>query len=72
MSYFTRGFLCRGLLAAGALAWCRLPPLGAQAADYDVGAIHISAPWARATPKGASNGCRLPDRNQRGHCAGPA
>jgi periplasmic copper chaperone A len=27
-----------------------------QAADYDVGSIHITAPWARATPKGASSG----------------
>jgi len=28
----------------------------AQAADYEVGAIHISGPWARATPKGTSSG----------------
>ena len=28
----------------------------AQAADYDVGSIHIALPWARATPKGASAG----------------
>jgi periplasmic copper chaperone A len=28
----------------------------AQAADYDIGSIHISQPWARATPKGASSG----------------
>jgi periplasmic copper chaperone A len=28
----------------------------AQAADYDLGSIHITAPWARATPKGASSG----------------
>jgi hypothetical protein len=27
-----------------------------QAADYDAGSIHITAPWARATPKGASSG----------------
>jgi len=27
-----------------------------QAADYDVGSVHITAPWARATPKGASAG----------------
>jgi len=31
-------------------------PMAAKAADYDVGAIHISQPWARATPKGASAG----------------
>jgi hypothetical protein len=30
-----------------------VPP---AAADYDVGAIHIAQPWARATPKGASSG----------------
>ena len=28
----------------------------AQAADYDVGSIHISQPWSRATPKGAASG----------------
>jgi copper(I)-binding protein len=38
-------------LAAQAL-WS--PP--AHAADYDVGPIHISQPWSRATPKGASSG----------------
>ena len=27
-----------------------------QAADYDIGSIHITEPWARATPKGASSG----------------
>jgi copper(I)-binding protein len=26
------------------------------AADYDVGSIHITQPWARATPRGASSG----------------
>jgi copper(I)-binding protein len=28
----------------------------AGAADYDVGSIHITQPWARATPKGAKSG----------------
>jgi len=28
----------------------------AHAADYDVGSLHISQPWARATPKGAASG----------------
>jgi copper(I)-binding protein len=28
----------------------------ARASDYDVGSIHISQPWSRATPKGASSG----------------
>jgi copper(I)-binding protein len=27
-----------------------------RAADYDIGSIHISQPWARATPKGAASG----------------
>jgi periplasmic copper chaperone A len=27
----------------------------AVAADYDVGSIHVSQPWARATPKGAAS-----------------
>jgi copper(I)-binding protein len=29
--------------------------VGAHAADYDVGSIKITQPWARATPKGASS-----------------
>src|SRR5271155_2326546 len=33
-----------------------LAAIPAQAADYDVGSIHIATPWARATPKGASTG----------------
>jgi copper(I)-binding protein len=28
----------------------------AHASDYDVGSIHITQPWARATPKAASTG----------------
>ena len=39
-----------------ALAAMPLAAAGAKAADYDVGSIHISQPWARATPKGASSG----------------
>ena len=27
-----------------------------QAADYDVGSLHLAQPWSRATPKGASAG----------------
>jgi periplasmic copper chaperone A len=45
-----------GLAAALALAAMPLAPTGAWAADYDVGSIHITQPWARATPKGASSG----------------
>jgi periplasmic copper chaperone A len=45
-----------GLAAAFALAASQLAAAGARAADYDVGSIHITQPWARATPKGASSG----------------
>lgn len=48
----------RGLLAAFALSLAQLSaaPAPALAADYTVGAIRISQPWARATPKGAAAG----------------
>jgi periplasmic copper chaperone A len=44
--------------AAAAIAFAAVSGLAvpAQAADYDVGSIHISQPWARATPKGAAAG----------------
>jgi len=45
-----------GLTAALALAAAQFAAAGAVGADYDVGAIHIAQPWARATPKGASSG----------------
>ena len=38
----------------------------ALAADYDVGSIHISQPWARATPKGASSGAAYMTITNRG------
>jgi periplasmic copper chaperone A len=41
--------------AALVLALLAVAP-AARAADYDVGSIHISQPWSRATPKGASAG----------------
>ena len=43
----------------GAVALLAAQMAGAQlarAADYDVGSIHISQPWSRATPKGAASG----------------
>ena len=46
----------RTLTAAAALGCTLLLGINAWAADYDVGSIHISEPWARATPKGASSG----------------
>jgi copper(I)-binding protein len=42
------------LVAICALAASQIS-LPAHAADYDVGSIHITQPWARATPKGASS-----------------
>ncbi len=45
-----------GLGAIIALATMPFLVFTARATDYDVGSIHISQPWARATPKGASAG----------------
>ena len=60
MSYFTWKPLARGgapaALLASQLILAPLAAVVAQAADYDVGSIHITQPWARATPKGASTG----------------
>ena len=39
-----------------ALTWALVSTAPAQAGDYDIGSIHITQPWARATPKGASSG----------------
>ena len=39
--------------AIASLAYGTIP---AHAAEYDVGSIHISQPWSRATPKGAKAG----------------
>jgi periplasmic copper chaperone A len=44
------------LAAACALALTQLAAPAARAADYNVGPIQITAPWARATPKGATAG----------------
>ena len=48
------GFAFAAILSAPLIAQFAAVP--AQAADYDVGSIHIAQPWARATPKGASSG----------------
>lgn len=51
------GTLIGGALAgAMTVAMFQFAAAGAQAADYDVGSIHVTQPWARATPKGASAG----------------
>ena len=44
------------LASSAFLALALASTMPVQAADYDVGSIHITAPWARATPKGASSG----------------
>jgi periplasmic copper chaperone A len=44
------------LAGAVAIAILQFVSAAAQAADTDVGSIHLSQPWARATPKGASAG----------------
>jgi copper(I)-binding protein len=56
MIYVASRYVGRGLAAACALAAAQLLPFGAQAADYNVGPMHIDYPWTRATPKGASSG----------------
>jgi periplasmic copper chaperone A len=56
MTHLTRKYVHRGLAATFALAAVQLAAASAQAADYDVGPIHIAQPWARATPKSASSG----------------
>jgi periplasmic copper chaperone A len=45
-------------LAAAAMqgAVAGITTVPAAAADYNVGSIHISQPWSRATPKGAASG----------------
>ena len=55
VSKYIRG----GLATAFAMAALPLAGAGAQAADYDVGSIHITQPWTRATPKGASSGAAI-------------
>jgi copper(I)-binding protein len=61
MKFFARQSTRNGLAAASAalvsqVMLAQLTTAPAQAADYDVGSIHISQTWARATPKGASSG----------------
>ena len=46
----------RTLAVASAVVSALNVALPALAADYDIGSIHISSPWARATPKGAATG----------------
>jgi periplasmic copper chaperone A len=54
MTRFRRRTYGFAAAAAAALVLAQFAAAPARAADYDVGPIHISQPWARATPKGAS------------------
>jgi periplasmic copper chaperone A len=56
MTSIDRKYISRALAAFFALALTQISTAPVRAADYDVGSIHIAAPWARATPKGASSG----------------
>ena len=56
MHYSTLLTFSRGIAALFALSSLQLLANQAHAADYKVGSIQISQPWARATPKGASAG----------------
>jgi periplasmic copper chaperone A len=51
-----RTLIRTALAGAMTIAILQVAIAGAQAADYDVGSIHVTQPWARATPKGASAG----------------
>ncbi len=56
MTNFVWKCISGGITAAFALAATPLSPAPAAAADYNAGSIHITQPWSRATPKGASTG----------------
>src|SRR5579864_2440865 len=51
-----RTIIINGLAAALALGLAQLAASATWATDYKVGPMQITAPWARATPKGASSG----------------
>ena len=56
------------LVAPLVLAQFSISP--AVAADFDVGSMHISQPWARATPKGADDGAGYMTITNKGIDAG--
>ena len=56
MSSFYRNTLICRTAAALTLSMMAFVAPAAYASGYDVGSIHITQPWARATPKGASAG----------------
>jgi copper(I)-binding protein len=52
----SRGIAAVFAVLTAPLLLAQLAAVPVAAADYDVGSIHISQPWARATPKGAVSG----------------
>ena len=52
----SRGIAATIAVATAPIALAALAAVPAQAANYDVGSMHISQPWSRATPKGAAAG----------------
>jgi len=50
------GAAAGALALAACVAAAALTSPAAGAGDYDLGSIHISQPWSRATPKGATSG----------------
>jgi periplasmic copper chaperone A len=56
MTKLARKTVVYSTVAALTLVAAQLAAASARAGDYDVGSIHITQPWARATPKGASAG----------------
>ena len=56
MTKFARKRFVYATVAALVLIAAGLTAARAHASDYNVGSIHITQPWARATPKGASTG----------------
>lgn len=56
MHIFSSQTIWRGLAAIVALAVVQLLAGQVLAADYKLGTIQITQPWARASPKGASTG----------------
>ena len=56
MNSFNWKTIARGTAALFALSLAQLSAGHAQNADYNVGSVQITQPWARATPKGASAG----------------
>jgi periplasmic copper chaperone A len=57
MDICNRRTIRHGIVAAAALIFTQVLTSHVMAADdYTVGSLHITQPWARATPKGAANG----------------